>query len=108
MAIEISGQAPAQLSNAKVETKGQIGRADPAIPKQQSGQPSTPDTVTLTDTAAILHKLEAMVHAAPVVDTIRVEEVKLALQSGQFQINPARVAEKMVGFENALGHRLLN
>jgi len=108
MAIEISGQNPAQLSNAKVETKGQIGRIDPATAKQQNGQPSTPDTVTLTDMAAQLHKLEAMVHAAPVVDTARVEEVKQALRSGQFQLNPDRVAEKMVGFENALGHRLLN
>jgi negative regulator of flagellin synthesis FlgM len=108
MAIEISGQHPAQLSNAKAETKGQVGRTDPALPKQQTGQPSTPDTVTLTDTAALLHKLEAMVQAAPIVDTARVEDVKQAIRDGQFQMNPQRVAEKMLRFENALGHRSLN
>ena len=108
MAIEISGQHPAQLSNAKAETKGQVGRTDPAIPKQQTGQPSTPDTVTLTDMAAQLHKLEATILAAPIVDTARVEDVKQALRSGHFQINPQRVAEKMMSFEKALGHRRLN
>ena len=108
MAIEISGQHPAQLSNAKAETKGQVGRTDPALPKQQTGQPSTPDTVTLTDTAALLHKLEATIHAAPIVDTARIEDVKQAIRNGQFQINPQRVAEKMLRFENALGFRSLN
>lgn len=107
MAIEISGQHPAQLSNAKAETKGQVGRTDPAIPKQQTGQPSTPDTVTLTDSAAQLHKLEATILAAPIVDTARVEDVKRAIRNGQFQITPQRVAEKMLRFENALGHRSL-
>ena len=103
MAIEISGQYPAQISNAKAETKGQVGRTDPVLPKQQTGQPSTPDTVTLTDTAAQLHKLEAAIAAAPIVDTARVEDVKQAIRDGRFQINPHRVAEKMLRFENALG-----
>jgi negative regulator of flagellin synthesis FlgM len=108
MAIEISGQHPAQLSNAKAETKGQVGRTDPAVPKQQTGQPSTPDTVTLTDSAAQLHKLEAAIIAAPIVDTARVEDVKRAIINGQFQVNSQRVAEKMLHFENALGHRYIN
>jgi len=108
MAIEISGQQPAQLSNAKAETKGQVGRTDPAVPKQQTGQPSTPDTVTLTDSAAQLHKLEATIMAAPIVDTARVEDVKQAIRNGQFQINSQRVADKMMQFEKALGYRTLN
>ena len=108
MAIEISGQRPAQLSNAKAETTGQVGRSEPAQQKQQTGQPATADTVTLTDIAAKLHKLEATILAAPVVDTARVEDVKYAINNGQFEFNPNRVAEKMLSFENALGHRPLN
>ena len=108
MAIEISGQHPAQLSNAKAETKGQVGRTDPAVPKQQTGQASTPDTVTLTDAATQLHQLEAAIRASPIVDTARVENVKHAMSNGQFQINPQRVADKMVSFENSLGRRPLN
>ena len=103
MAIEISGQYPAQLSNAKTETKGQVGRTDPALPKKQTGQPSTPDTVTLTDTAKQLHKLEAAIADTPIVDMARVEGVKRTIHNGQFQINLPRVAEKMLRFENMLG-----
>lgn len=106
MAIEISGQSPAQLSNAKAEAKGQVGRTDPPIQKQQTGQPSTPDTVTLTDTATQLHKLEAIIATLPIIDTARVEDIKQAIRNGQFQINPQRVAEKMLSFENARGRRI--
>jgi negative regulator of flagellin synthesis FlgM len=108
MAIEISGQHPARLSNAKTESTGQVGQTDPAQQKQQSGQPATVDTVTLTDIATKLHKLEATILAAPIVDNARVEDVKYAISNGQFEINANRVAEKMLDFENALGHRPLN
>ena len=101
MAIEISGHSPAQLSNAKAEEKGQVGRTDPPLPKQQTGQPSTTDTVTLTDTATQLHKLEATIASLPIVDITRVEDVKSAIRNGQFQIDPQRVAGKMLSFENA-------
>jgi len=100
MAIDISGQYPAHPSNAKAEAKGQVGRTDPPLPKQQTGQPSTPDTVTLTDTAAQLHKLGAAIAALPIVDSARVEEVKQTIRDGHFQINSQRVAEKMLNFEN--------
>ena len=106
MAIEISGHHLAQLSNAKAEAKGQVGRTDPPLPKQQTGQPSTTDTVTLTDTAAQLHKLEAAISNLPIVDAARVEDVKQALSNGKFQIQPQRVAEKLLSFENARGRGL--
>lgn len=106
MAIEISGQHPAQLSNAKAETTEQVGRSDPA--QQKPGLHSTADTVTLTDIAAKLHKLEATIVAAPIVDNARVADVKYAINNGRFEIYPNRVAEKMLRFENALGNRPLN
>ena len=101
MAIEISGQHPAHLSNAKPEETGQVGRPDPTLPKQQTGQPSTTDTVTLTDAAAQLHKLEAKIASLPIIDTARVEDVKQSILSGKFHIDSPRVAEKMMSFENA-------
>lgn len=103
MAIEISGHKPAQLSNAKAEAKGQVDNADPTLLKQRTGQPSTTDTVTLTDTAAQLQKLEAAIANLPIVDAARVEDVKQAINDGRFQIHPQRVAEKLISFENARG-----
>lgn len=101
MAIEITGHNPAQASNARAEAKGQVGRTDPPLPKQQTGQPSSADTVTLTDTAAQLHKLEAAIAAMPIVDIARVEDIRQALNNGSFQIDNQRVAEKMLRFEGA-------
>jgi len=103
MAIEISGHNPAQLSNAKAEAKGQVGRADPTLLQQRTGQSSSTDTVTLTDTAAQLQKLEAAIANLPIVDTARVEDVKQAINDGRFQIYPQRVAEKLISFEKARG-----
>ena len=101
MAIEISGQHPAQLSNAKTDSTSQVGRTDPPLAKQQTGQPSSTDTVTLTDTATQLHQIETQIAAIPIVDTSRVEDVRQSIIAGRFQINPQRVAEKLLSFETA-------
>lgn len=101
MAIDISGQPPAQLSNAKSDTTSKVGRTDPPLAKQQTGKPATTDTVTLTDTASQLHMLETQIKGLPVVDMSRVEDVKRSIINGEFQIDPKRVAEKMLSFETA-------
>ena len=42
----------------------------------------------------------------PVVDTQRVDAVKKALADGTYRIKPERIADKMLGFENALTGKL--
>lgn len=102
MAIETSGQHPARAPNAKTDTTSQAGRNDPPLAKQHTGNSLiSPDTVTLTDNASQLHKLETRIAALPVVDASRVEGVKRSILSGQFQFDPQRVAEKMLSFETA-------
>jgi negative regulator of flagellin synthesis FlgM len=103
MAIEISGQGPAQLSNAKTEPKTATGRSDTATSPPKQTQPSTIDTATLTDTATQLQKLEAQIAVLPVVDASRVADVKASIINGRFQTDPVRVAEKMLSFETARG-----
>lgn len=101
MAIEITGFVPVQLSNARGDTPGQVGRSEPSAAQQQTGKSQTTDTVTLTDTSSQLRKLESMISALPVVDVSRVEDVRQALKSGRYDFNSARVAEKMLHFEGA-------
>lgn len=101
MAIEITGFIPAQLSSARGDSSGQVGRSESTAAQQQTGKAQTTDTVTLTDASAQLRKLETMISALPVVDPARVEGVRQALKSGQFDFNPARVADKMLHFEGA-------
>ncbi|GAB6042541.1 flagellar biosynthesis anti-sigma factor FlgM [Endothiovibrio diazotrophicus] len=57
------------------------------------------ETVSLTDTAAKLHKFANEVESLPVVDTERVDSIKRSLDNGTYEVKPERIAEKMMSFE---------
>jgi negative regulator of flagellin synthesis FlgM len=67
-----------------------------------SGSASTSDTVTLTDSARSLQKIEEAVAKAPVVDAQKVAAVKQAIGSGTYKIDAGRVAGKLLKFERGL------
>jgi negative regulator of flagellin synthesis FlgM len=62
----------------------------------------TGDTVTLTDSARSLQKIEEAVAKAPVVNAEKVAAVKQAVNSGTYQIDAGRVAGKLLQFERGL------
>jgi len=62
----------------------------------------TGDHVTLTTSARSLQKLSDAVAQAPVVNSAKVSSIKQALTNGTYQIDSARVADKMIQFENGL------
>jgi negative regulator of flagellin synthesis FlgM len=62
----------------------------------------TGDHVTLTDSARSLQKIEQAVAQAPVVNTAKVAAVKQAVNSGTYQIDAGRVADKILQFESGL------
>jgi negative regulator of flagellin synthesis FlgM len=62
----------------------------------------TGDTVTLTNSARSMQKIEEAVAKAPVVDSAKVAAVKQAVSSGTYQIDSRRVAGKMLQFERGL------
>ena len=57
--------------------------------------PGSSDRLQLSDQASQLQALEAKVSSLPVVDTQRVQDVQRTLATGSFQIEPAKVADKM-------------
>ena len=68
--------------------------------QQATGAPTTGDTVTITDTAARLSRLESTLAQVPVVDTQRVESIQRALANGTYEINPERIADKLLAMES--------
>jgi negative regulator of flagellin synthesis FlgM len=60
------------------------------------------DQVTLTDSARSLQKAEEAVAKTPVVDAAKVAAVKQAVNSGTYQIDAGRVADKLLQFERGL------
>ena len=104
MPIEITGQTTNQLSNTKEGNNLHVVKDDTSTPKsqQETGKSSALDTVSLTDSAALLAKMEKTIQDTPVVDTQRVEDIRKAIANGSFEIDTTRVAEKMLNFESRL------
>lgn len=62
----------------------------------------TGDTLTLTDSARSLQKIEEAVSKTPVVNAAKVASVKQAITAGTYQIDAGRVADKLLQFERGL------
>jgi negative regulator of flagellin synthesis FlgM len=84
-------------SNSVVADKAQGEASAAGTPAAQTG-----DTVTLTDSARSLQKIEEAVARAPVVNASKVAAVKQAIHSGTYQVDAGRVAEKLLQFERGL------
>ncbi len=103
MAIDINGLGAnhqAQINNENSQVN--VGRSEPTAAQEETGGSSTTDTVSLTDTAARLQKLENSLASLPVADTARVESVKQALNDGTLTMDSKVTAEKMLGMESAI------
>ncbi len=102
MPIEISGKPVSNIRAMDNSTASSVAKSA-NIPRQDAARPVA-DTVSLTDTAAYLRKLQNTLSALPVMDMQRTEGVKKALADGRFVIDPARVADKLLRFESMLYH----
>lgn len=105
MAIDINGlgaghQAKANNDSSQVS----VGRTEPTVAQQETGGSETGDTVSLTDTAARLQKLENSLASLPVADSSRVEAVRQAINEGSLEMDSKATAEKMLGLETALNN----
>jgi negative regulator of flagellin synthesis FlgM len=83
--------------NSVVADKAQGEASAAGTPAAQTG-----DTLTLTESARSLQKIEEAVAKAPVVNASKVAAVKQALHSGTYQVDAGRVAEKLLQFERGL------
>jgi len=82
-------------SNGAVADKAQSEGANAAAVKAG-------DTLTLTDSARSLQKIEETIAKTPVVNTAKVAQVKHSIQSGTYQVDSRRVADKLLNFERGL------
>lgn len=58
--------------------------------------------IDVSDTARTLAALENRISTLPVVNETRVEAVRRAMDEGRYQIDPQRIADKMLRFEGDL------
>ena len=107
MPNKISGYKATQPLAPVKGLKGNTPVADQSGSDAAAGPVSTAaaqssDHVTLTDSARSLQKIEEAIAKAPVVDTAKVAAIKQAVNSGTYQIDTGRVADKLLQYERSL------
>lgn len=105
MANDINGISGSHVNPSLEQAQSQATRREPERTQSQANpaQPANQtDSVQLTETAAILQRAQSRLSTVPVVDTQKVESVKSAIDSGQYSVDSARVADKMVQLEGLL------
>ncbi|HLA75626.1 MAG TPA: flagellar biosynthesis anti-sigma factor FlgM [Gammaproteobacteria bacterium] len=103
MPVEIKGLPVTVLKNPKEGPQvQQPGRNQPSAAQEETAKPASSDTVSLTDTPARLRELQHSLASQPVVDSKRVETVKAVVANGNYHVDSARVADKLVRFEREL------
>lgn len=105
MPIEITGQTSPYTSGASEGASVQVARNEPTAQEKETGRPSALDTVSLTETAALIQKLDEVIVTLPVVDTQRIEGIQKAIANGTYEVDPMKVAEKLIDFETTLQNR---
>lgn len=106
MGIEINGNSGRPPHEAIEASKSQAGaqqNTPAAAPAGAKGKSSGSDQLQLSNKVSQLQALEAEIANLPVVDTQRVQDVQRTLATGSFQVEPARVADKLLTFEAGLG-----
>lgn len=79
-----------RTSTARPTTEGASQRPEAAA-----------DTVSLTSGAQLLERLEKSLESLPAVDAQRVDEVRTAIENGDYEINPQAIADAMLRLEQA-------
>lgn len=64
--------------------------------------PASGSPVRITDQARQLASLELAVSSLPVVNEARVAEIRQSIDEGRYQVNPERVADKLLRTEQEL------
>ena len=94
---KVSNKVGDTTANRKVS--GDAGTTDQAA----ASSVATSDTVELTNSAKLLERLEKTLASVPVVDDGRVDEIKAAIENGEYEIDPQAIADAMIRFERSFG-----
>ncbi len=94
-----SGHHTHQQVNGKHANQRQPASAD----NNQATTSHQSDSLKLSASASLLSRAEDAMQQTPVVDMQKVNSLHKAIVTGQYQVNPDRVAEKLIHLEHQLG-----
>lgn len=100
--MEIENNRVASLVTPSSGQNSSVENQQNGHDKTSSENTSGSDRVSLTGDASRLQELERQLQSQPVVDSQRVDAVRSAVENGTFEVNPERIADKMMSLEQAL------
>lgn len=97
----------ADYQNRPVQTGAEkpVSRAGDAASASAPAAAAGGNPVSITDQARRLASLEQAVHSLPVVNEARVAQIRLAIEEGRYQVDPERIADKLLRTEQELSAR---
>lgn len=84
---------------------GAVRRHDPSAGQPAAAAATHDDNVSLTGAARDLAAIQQSLVSLPPVDEARVATVRRRLDSGQYQVDPQRVADKLLHMEADMARR---
>lgn len=99
MADRIKGLDSSSLGASSSGSPIEQIRASTAVSTATSAPQPSVDSVNITDSARRLFALAQAVQDSPEVDTERVAALQHAIASGEYTINPDRVADRLLQME---------
>jgi negative regulator of flagellin synthesis FlgM len=96
MVIDVRNVGSGKISTNSTKSKK---LKDNAISNADDSGDTAADSVELTGKASQIQSLIKQMMSSPVVDNSRVEPVKEKVDQGRYEIEPERVANKMLDFE---------
>lgn len=99
MAININnlGNNTPVNQSAKKQADANI-KAEQSVSAQQA-KPVRQDSVSLTPQAQQMSELQKKSNDAPLVNQKKVDELKKAIESGEYKVNPEKLAASIAKFE---------
>ena len=94
------GRSGLDINQARNRTVSKVDRGEGARSKSRSEAPR--DAVEVSDTATRLKQIETRLANSSEVDQARVDKVRQRIQAGEYKVDPAKVAQKMLKLEQDL------
>ncbi|GGO84882.1 hypothetical protein GCM10011348_32140 [Marinobacterium nitratireducens] len=101
MAINFTGLPPHSQANS-TRAKTDNDTVTERRPAAQAPSAGSSDEVRLSEAMKALQAADKRLADTPEVDEKRVAELRAAIESGSYQIDSQRVAERMLDFESLL------
>jgi negative regulator of flagellin synthesis FlgM len=103
MGIDVGNLTQSRATNISNENRhSTVGRTANTAQQAATGKTASTETVSMTDAAINLKKMSKRMEKLPVVDAKRVEQLRKAIENGDFEIDDIHIADKLIGLDKLL------